>query len=426
MDRSGFLRPSPHSPHCLVGSAATLENPAPGAIKSGVGLISGWVCDANRLEVSFDGGARTFVPYGSDRSDTAGVCGDANNGFGLLWNYNNLGDGPHTVVLYVDGVIVTQVHFTVRTLGTDFLQGVTGQGTIALSDGKQVNVQWEETTQGFTITGYSGGDSTPPPSSGSGVEQFVGTWEFTSGQITQTYTFGNPEPCWVDLSNSGLQCVQDYNTLATLGPDTMTGYTSPYEYAVIHADGETCRAFFLHEPTDGVVEGDYGATVGSCLDPAVVNTIARQVYSGNYPATGMRLGAVASGNPCTTKSGLRVEGDEGERARWDITNSCSPQRGFPHGLRIDITPLDTDGFFIDIDEIEIRQGGRTWVYNYGAGGTAFWVDIDANVSIDYVNLPYRLSETQYRTSLVFGSDTGIDLSQPFTLYYFNGLVARFE
>ena len=132
-----------------------LENPQDGALKSGVSVISGWVCDAEELEVSFDGGARLFMPYGSERPDTAGVCGDTDNGFGLLWNYNELGDGPHTVTLYVDGMIYTQVNFNVRTLGTNFLRGVTGQGTITLSDGTQVNVQWEETTQGFTITGYT-------------------------------------------------------------------------------------------------------------------------------------------------------------------------------------------------------------------------------------------------------------------------------
>ena len=56
-----------------VWAAATLENPSPGALKSGVGVISGWVCEAEELEVSFDGGARLFVPYGSERTDTAGV-----------------------------------------------------------------------------------------------------------------------------------------------------------------------------------------------------------------------------------------------------------------------------------------------------------------------------------------------------------------
>ena len=130
---------------------ATLENPAPASIRSGVGLISGWVCDAEELEVSFDGGPRKFVPYGSERIDTAGACGDTDNGFGLLWNYNELGDGPHTVTLYVDGVIATQVDFKVLTLGTNFLRGVSGQGTITLSNGKAVRLQWEESLQNFVI-----------------------------------------------------------------------------------------------------------------------------------------------------------------------------------------------------------------------------------------------------------------------------------
>ncbi len=160
-----------------------LGNPASGAIKSGVGLISGWVCDADELEVSFDGGPRQFVPYGSERPDTAGVCGDTDNGFGLLWNYNELGDGPHTVTLYIDGMVATQVDFNVVTLGTNFLRGVTGHGTITLSDGKQIDVQWEETTQGVTITGYTDGSGTTVPSSDTEVtlNRLRGQWRVYYG-----------------------------------------------------------------------------------------------------------------------------------------------------------------------------------------------------------------------------------------------------
>ena len=60
--------------HSTVWAAATLENPTAGALKSGVGLISGWICEADRLEVSLDGGARLFVPYGSDRTNPARHC----------------------------------------------------------------------------------------------------------------------------------------------------------------------------------------------------------------------------------------------------------------------------------------------------------------------------------------------------------------
>lgn len=147
--------------HSTVWAAATLENPTSGALKSGVGLISGWICEAARLEISLDGGARLFVPYGSDRTDTVGVCGDTDNGFGLLTNYNELGDGPHTVTLYADGEIVTQVTFSVQTPGPNFLRGVHGGGQALLSNGLIATIQWEETTQGFTIIDYHerGGES---------------------------------------------------------------------------------------------------------------------------------------------------------------------------------------------------------------------------------------------------------------------------
>ncbi len=140
--------------HTTVWAAATLENPAPGAVKSGVGLISGWICEADRVEVSFDGGNRLFVPSGSERVDTAGVCGDTANGFGLLTNYNELGDGPHTVTLYADGAIVTQVTFSVQTPGTAILRGVYGGGIVPLSNGVLAAIQWEEATQNFAIVGY--------------------------------------------------------------------------------------------------------------------------------------------------------------------------------------------------------------------------------------------------------------------------------
>ena len=166
--------------------AATLENPVPGAIKSGVGIVSGWVCDAADLTVRFDGGPEQIVPYGSERLDTLGVCGDTDNGFGLLINYNELGDGSHTVTLYADGMVVTQVRFTVQTLGTNFLRGVTGTGTITLSNGIGARVQWEETIQGFTIIGYGEGPPTP---------SVVGSLEYPSSDTFQRGT--NPIFGWV-------------------------------------------------------------------------------------------------------------------------------------------------------------------------------------------------------------------------------------
>ena len=39
-------------------------------------------------------------------------------------NYNEWGDRPHTVTLYVDGVVATWVNSNARSLGTNFLRDI--------------------------------------------------------------------------------------------------------------------------------------------------------------------------------------------------------------------------------------------------------------------------------------------------------------
>ena len=151
---------------------ADLENPAPASVKSGLGVVSGWICDAEALEVSFDGGPRQFVPYGSERSDTTGACGDTDNGFGLLVNYNELGDGKHTVTLYIDGQVETTRTFTVVTQGQSFLRGVHVEDSghyvlIELSNGNKAEVVWDEATQSFAIADYFT------------LDDILGRWEFS-------------------------------------------------------------------------------------------------------------------------------------------------------------------------------------------------------------------------------------------------------
>ena len=66
------------------GWAALIELPASGGTASGIGLVSGWKCEAGRLTVRFNGGNPLEMPYGSPRGDTLDVCGDADNGYALL------------------------------------------------------------------------------------------------------------------------------------------------------------------------------------------------------------------------------------------------------------------------------------------------------------------------------------------------------
>ena len=73
--------------HLVVGY---LENPGDESYQSGIGMLSGWTCAADvvAIEIETAGGQvlAQAVAYGTARRDTHGVCGDTDNGFGLLFN----------------------------------------------------------------------------------------------------------------------------------------------------------------------------------------------------------------------------------------------------------------------------------------------------------------------------------------------------
>ena len=102
--------------------------------------------------------------YGTARLDTAGVCGDSDNGFGLLFNWNLLGDGEHEVVALVDGVELDRATVTVTTLGAEFLRDVTGTCTAAdfPTMDETVTLAWQQTQQNFVICGWSGSCRSQP------------------------------------------------------------------------------------------------------------------------------------------------------------------------------------------------------------------------------------------------------------------------
>ena len=146
--------PPPASPPSPAGGpAGTLENPGPASFQSGIGLLSGWVCDAAVVELEINGGPRIAAAYGTDRADTAPVCGDRNNGFGLLFNWNLLGDGIHTVRAVADGDEFGRATFTVTTLGVEFLQGTHGETVVEdfPSPGEAVRLVWQQANQNFVL-----------------------------------------------------------------------------------------------------------------------------------------------------------------------------------------------------------------------------------------------------------------------------------
>ncbi len=131
--------------------AATLGIPGPHTTLSGIGVISGWKCDAGELTAHFDGGDPIPLVYGSERKDVlnAGACDHANVGFVSIMNWGNLGDGQHTAVVYDDGVEFDRSTFNVVTTGEAFLEGAAGQCTIDdfPVSGADARFVWNQSTQ---------------------------------------------------------------------------------------------------------------------------------------------------------------------------------------------------------------------------------------------------------------------------------------
>ena len=197
--------------------AGFLENPSPNSSQSGIGVLSGWVCDADQVMLKING--RPFsAAYGTDRGDTQDACGDTDNGFGLLFNWNELGDGRHEVVALVNGVELSRTSVTVTTLGTAFLREASGtcDAIDFPSTGEHVTLVWQEAKQNFVIT--DGGS--PPTGSSAVTSEITGFLE-------------NPAP---NSFQSGI--------------GTLSGWVCEAESVILEIDGQTVAAAYGTDRAD--------------------------------------------------------------------------------------------------------------------------------------------------------------------------------
>ena len=141
-------------PALAAAAPANLENPPPGAPLSGIGVITGWACNAQRVEASIDGGAPFLVPTGSSRLDTAPTCGGrSDTGFAYLLEWNLLSPGKHTLRMTADGVEFANRGVVVVGLGD---QWITDKGQSATVNdfpvaGQRTLLQWQPATQSFAV-----------------------------------------------------------------------------------------------------------------------------------------------------------------------------------------------------------------------------------------------------------------------------------
>ena len=90
-----------------IDSRGAFENPADGGVRSGIGVISGWVCAAEEVEIVIYRGGRIVeeltAAYGTSRPDVPqnSSCRNANAGFGMTYNFNHLPEGEYTIKAFV-------------------------------------------------------------------------------------------------------------------------------------------------------------------------------------------------------------------------------------------------------------------------------------------------------------------------------------
>lgn len=134
----------------------SFESPGNASVESGLGLIRGWVCEAETVFMQIDNKPWVKLPYGVDRGDTQSVCDDSNNGYAYLINWNLLGAGQHRMQVFADGYRIGDETFTVTTLGQEFVTGVSR--TVPIDNfpltGDRTTLKWSEPHQNFVVTDY--------------------------------------------------------------------------------------------------------------------------------------------------------------------------------------------------------------------------------------------------------------------------------
>ena len=220
-----------------LAHAARLGIPGPGTTLSGIGVISGWKCQANGpLTVSFDGGDPIPLVYGSKRPDVLefGACASAEVGFVAIWNWGNLDSGEHTAVAYDNGVEFARSTFTVVRASEEFpfLTGVTAECTVPGFPGVGTNArfEWNTTTQHLELAEV--GNGLPIPVS----TEFDGRWDFT---LELTHDLSGNCGCYREQQRGGSFYVDEGYVENDAGDtECATGVEQPIWTGIVSPYGE--------------------------------------------------------------------------------------------------------------------------------------------------------------------------------------------
>jgi len=254
---------------------ANLENPQNGAFESGVTVVSGWHCTADRIDIQFPpecqfaGGATLLqAASGTFRGDTQGICGDTDNGFALLVNYGNCGPGPHTIRALADGVQFAQATVNVSTFGSNFLANAEAlaPATVVKSLGTDaelydVLLEWQQSKQNFAIVGIEQSPERLLPLLLAISGSWGGTWTSPTGSGAASMIFGPTADFSLRASNislTGTGCAPN----AIMATD-IESLDLPYIDATM-ADGSMVEFSFDTTETGSMIAGTFWFATGLC------------------------------------------------------------------------------------------------------------------------------------------------------------------
>ena len=251
------------------------------------------------------------------------MCGQAAsaalNGFFSFWNYNILGEGPHTVTVRTETLTGSStkvvedlgpVSFEVVTLGGEFLVGLpTPLWTVDNwpAQGDRTQMQWNQASQNCTIVGR-------------GEDNASGEWVM---ELTQTpnSASGNPPgqtpiPCDppIHMSMDSLRAVVDLEQETTA--QMMAGLSGNLHLSPPRQDAQMTTELtgnYMYDPAGGPMDGDFS-----------LNTQPPAFYDLGAPLLDM------FGTGCVARAGFEANGNILEEtvsgAQLSITyDDCMPE-----------------------------------------------------------------------------------------------------
>lgn len=232
-----------------------IENPTANTTQSGISVVSGWICNATKVEVVIDDFGGVPIPHGIARPDAQSACGGKmNTGFGGLINWNQLGDGPHAVKVIADGQQIANIPVTVVTFGTNFLRGES-RTISSWFAGCRVALAWRESQQNFAVA-----------QTDACFRPLLGKWEFvtrkSTGEERNHYSLDRivTEP----VENDGVTEIQlvegnDLDHGGAVGllrvSDLEVATSIPYTFYLASVFSSRCEVFFFNQSSANTVTG---------------------------------------------------------------------------------------------------------------------------------------------------------------------------